>query len=111
MLAPFFGESEEPRSYYSGVIWTYLNSPPEGIPQRSRKEQLLSEWLAAGRIGPLDSSQSRQKIALLTSTNAADKNLHLDSLAERGAMLADVRDRVSSINRGLRDLMQGLRPK
>jgi hypothetical protein len=112
MLAPFFSESEKPPSYYSGVTWTYLNSARTGgIPQRSIKEQLLAEWLAAGRIGPLDSRRSRQKITLLTNTNAADKNLHLDSLSERGAMLADVRDRVSSMKSALGDLMQGLRAK
>ena len=112
MLAPFFSESEGLHSYYPGDIWTYLNSaPPEGTPQGSRRAQLLAEWLAAGRISPLDSPEAKQKIALLTSTDAADRNLHLDSLSERGAMLADVRDRVSLMNHDLRDLMQGLRPK
>jgi hypothetical protein len=71
---------------------------------------LLAEWQAAGRIGPIDSPQSKQKIALLTSTNGADENLHLDMLSERGAMLADVRDRVSLMKQDLSDLMQGLRP-
>ena len=102
MLAPFFGESEGLLSYYPDYIWTYLNSaPPGGTPQGSRKERLLEEWLAAGRIGPLDSPESKQKIALLTNTNGADTNLHLDLLSERGALLADVRDRVSLMNRDL----------
>lgn len=112
MLAPFFSESEGLHSYYPDDVWTYLNSaPPGGASQGSRTEQLVAEWLAAGRISPLDSPQAKQKIALLTSTNAADRNLHLDSLSERGAMLADVRDRVSLMNHDLRDLLQGLRPK
>jgi hypothetical protein len=111
MLGPFFSESDVSHSY-SDIIWTYLKSvPPGAMPQRSRKEQLLAEWQAAGRMGPLDSPQSTKKIALLTTSNAADKNLHLDTLSERGAMLADVRERVSLMHRDLRDLMQGLRPK
>ena len=111
MLAPFFIESGGTHSDYPDDIWTYLNSAfPGGTLESSRKEQLLAEWLAAGRISLDSTHKSKQKIALLTSTNAADKNLHLDSLGERGAMLADVRNRVSLMNRDLRELMQGLRP-
>jgi hypothetical protein len=110
MLAPFFIESEGTHSDYPDDIWTYLNSvPPGGTLEGSRKEQLLAEWLSAGRISLANTPKSKQKIALLTSTNAADKKLHLDSLGERGAMLADVRNRVSLMNRDLRELMQGLR--
>jgi len=112
MLAPFFSDSEGLLSYYPSDVWTYLNSaPPGGTTQGSRREQLLAEWLAAGRIAPLDSPESKEKIPLLTSTNGADRNLHLDLLSERGAMLADVRDRVSLMKHDLRDLLKGLRPK
>jgi hypothetical protein len=108
MLAPFLSESEP--TDYPADVWTYLNTvPPGGTLQGSRKEQLLAEWVAAGRISPINTPQSKKKIALLTSTNGADKNLHLDSLSERGAMLADVRNRVSLMNHDLRELMQGLR--
>ena len=110
MLAPFFIESEGTHGDYPDDIWTYLNSaPPGGTFQSSRKEQLLAEWLAAGRIRPINTPKSKQKIELLTSTNAADRNLHLDSLGERGAMLADVRNCVSLMNLDLRELMHGLR--
>jgi hypothetical protein len=69
----------------------------------------LAEWLAAGRVGPLDSSQAKPKIALLVETNAAEKKLKLDLLSERGAMLADVRDEVSLMKRDLRDLVREIR--
>ena len=111
MLAPFFIESEGTHSDYPDDIWIYLNSaPPGGTLDGSRKEQLLAEWMAAGRISRINTPQLKKKIALLTSTNATDRNLHLDSLGERGAMLADVRNLVSLMNHDLRELMQGLRP-
>lgn len=111
MLAPFFIESDGTHGDYPDDIWTYLNSAsPGGTFEGSRKEQLLAEWLAAGRISFINTPKAKQKIALLTSTNAADRHLHLDSLGERGAMLADVRNRVSLMNHDLRELMQVLRP-
>jgi len=111
MLVPFFGESQEPHNHYPDDIWAYLKSVPPGAPsQASRRELLVAEWLGAGRFGPPGSPQSRRKMALLTSTNAADKNLRLDVLSERAAMLADVRDSVSLMKRDLRDLIRGLRP-
>ena len=69
---------------------------------------MLAEWIAAGRMGPLDLPHSKQKIALLTSTNAADKRLDMTLLNERGAMLADARDEVAQRKRDLADLLRGL---
>ena len=78
--------------------------------RRGHREQMLAGWVAEGRFGVPDSPQSKRKILLLTSTNAADKNLKTELLNERAAMLAEVRNRVSLMKRDLRDLMQGLRP-
>jgi hypothetical protein len=110
MLAVFFSQPEEQHSHYPEDVLTYLNSVPpgEGSPA-SRKEQLLAKWIAAGRMGPLDSPQSKQRIALLTSTNAADKRLDMALLNERGALLADVRDEVAQMKHDLADLLRGLR--
>jgi hypothetical protein len=111
MLAAFLGQPGEPRSHYPEDVWAYVNSsaPPGQDSQASRKEQVVAEWIAAGRMGPLDSPQSKQKIALLTSTNAADKRLDLALLNERGAMLADVRDEVAQMKHDLADLLRGVR--
>lgn len=112
MLAPILGETEPLGSYYPDVIWTYLNSvPSEGKVRSSRKNQLLEEWLAANRIASSHAPQSKQKIALLISTDAADKNIHLDTLSERMAMLADVRDRVALMKADLSNILQSLRIK
>jgi hypothetical protein len=95
MLAPFFSEPQE-QSAYPADTWAYLNSAQKGAAsQASRRKRLLAEWLGAGRFPPLDSPQSKPKIALLTSTDAADKKLNMDLLSERAAMLADVRDEVA----------------
>ena len=111
MLAAFLGQPEEQHSHYPDDIWAYLNSVPSGADfQTSRKEQMLAGWAAANRIGPPDSSQWKRRIALLTSTNAADKNLDVELMNERAAMLADVGDQVSLMKRDLADLLRGLRP-
>ena len=71
---------------------------------------MLAGWAAAGRIGQPDSSQSRRRIALLTSTNAADKNLDIELMNERAAMLADVVNQVSLMKHDLAELLRGLEP-
>jgi hypothetical protein len=109
MLAAFLGQPEEQHSHYPGDIWAYLNSIPSGEVS-SRKEQMLAAWLAAGRIGAPESPRWKRRIALLTSTNAADKGLDIELLNERAAMLADVGDQVSLIKHDLADLLRGLRP-
>jgi hypothetical protein len=111
MLAAFLGQPEEQHSHYPDEIWAYLNSvPPEAVSQASRKEQMLAGWVAAGRIGPPDSLQWKRRIALLTSTNAADKDLNIELMNERAAMLANVGDQVLSMKHDLADLLRGLRP-
>ena len=111
MLAAFLGQPEEQHSHYPDDIWAYLNSVPSGADsQASRKEQMVAGWVAAGRIGPPDSPQWKRRIALLTSTNAADKDLNIELMNERAAMLADVADQVSLMKRDLADLLRGLRP-
>jgi len=110
MLAAFLSQPEERHSHYPDAILAYLNSVPpgEGSPA-SRKEQVVAEWIADHRVGPLDLPQSKQRIALLTSTNAADKRLDMALLNERGAMLADARDEVAEMKHDLADLLRGLK--
>jgi septum formation topological specificity factor MinE len=59
-------------------------------------------------MGPLDLPKSKQRIALLTSTNAADKRLDMALLNERGALLADARDEVAQMRHDLADLLRAL---
>lgn len=109
MLAPFFSEPQE-HSDYPADTWAYLNSAPEGAAsQASRREHMLAEWRRAGRFPPLDSPQSKPKIALLTGTDASDKKLNMDLLSERAAMLADVRGEVSAMKRVLAEILSKVR--
>ena len=111
MLAAYLGHPEEQHSHYPEDIWAYLTSVPPGVAsQASRTEQMLAGWVAAGRIGPRDSPQWKRKIALLTSTNAADKDLNIELMNERAAMLADVADQVLLMKHDLADLLRALRP-
>jgi hypothetical protein len=61
-------------------------------------------------MGPPDSPQWKRRIALPTSTNAADKDLNIELMNERAAMLADVGDQVLLMKHDLADLLRGLRP-
>jgi hypothetical protein len=109
MLAPFFSEPHE-EGVYPADVWGYLNSTPDGAASLpSRKEQLLAQWLSAGRFPPLESSDFNSKIGLLTSTDATDKKLSMDLLSERAAMLADVRDEVSEMKRLLVEILSAIR--
>jgi hypothetical protein len=110
MLAAVLGQPEEEHSHYPADIWAYLNSVPSGATS-SRREQLLAGWAAAGRIGPQGSSQSKRRIALLTTTDAANKDLNIELMNERAAMLADVVDQVSLMKHDLADLLRGLRSR
>ncbi len=112
MLAAFLGQPEEQHSHYPDDIWAYLNSvPPGAASQATRREQMLAGWVAAGRIASPDSPQWKRRVALLTSTNAADKDLNIELMNERAAMLADVEDQVLLMKHDLADLLRGLRPK
>jgi hypothetical protein len=110
MLAAFFGRPEEQHSYYPEDVWSYLSNVPLGEgTQASRKQQLLDSWREAHRLDVLNSPQSKQRIALLTSTNAADKKLTIDVLNQRSAMLADVADEVVQMKEDLAEILRGLR--
>jgi len=61
------------------------------------------------RSPPVESPQSKPKVALLTGTDAADKKLNMDLLSERAAMLADVRDEASAMKRVLAEILSAVR--
>jgi hypothetical protein len=110
MLAAFFHQPEEQHSHYPEDVWAYLSSVPPGEgTQASRKQLLLDSWGEAHRLGVLNSPQSKQRIALFTSTNAADKKLSIDVLTERAAMLDDVADEVVQMKEDLAEILRGLR--
>jgi hypothetical protein len=107
MLAPLFSE---PNGDYPAMIWAYLNSPAPRRGFASKQRGAIVGATAASRaLPPLDSPQAKPKIALLKGTDEANKRLDTELLAERAAMLADVRDAVSLMKRDLGDLLRGIR--
>jgi hypothetical protein len=110
MLAPLFGRESEISSIYPQDVWTYLNTVPPANPRVKVpwKEQLIDEWVNAGRIGPPTAPTSQAKINRLTSGIANRKRLSIGDLNDRKAMLSDVRSRVSLMNRDLRDLTRAV---
>jgi hypothetical protein len=106
MLAQFFDRPALPNSQYPATIWIFLNeaSPtePAGL---TRKEQLLQTWVEVKRINSLASTE---KIDRLTSQPSESLTLSIDDFEDRGAMLRDVRARISYLKRDLGTLLASL---
>jgi hypothetical protein len=106
MLAEFFDRPTLPNSQYPATIWIFLNeASPSGPAGLTRKEQLLQTWVQVKRI---DSLASKDKIDRLTSQPSEALNLTIDDFEDRGAMLQDVRARISYLKRDLGTLLASL---
>ncbi len=112
MLAKFFDRPAEFHSEYPEEIWTYLNAiAPSETSDETRRAQLLKQWTATGRIDEKTSPKSTKKLVLLTSGVSQQRKLSLDVLADRAAMLNDVRAKISLMKRDLSKLMLALRTR
>ena len=106
MLAEFFDRPTLPNSQYPGTIWIFLNEPsPTGQEGITRKQELLQTWVQVKRI---DSLSSTEKIDHLTSQPSESLKLSIDDFEDRGAMLQDVRARISYLKRDLGALLTSL---
>jgi hypothetical protein len=106
MLAEFFDRPTLPNSQYPATIWIFLNETgPSGPAGLTRKEQLLQTWVQVKRI---DSLSSTDKIDRLTSQPSENLHLTIDDFEDRGAMLQDVRARISYLKRDLGALLTSL---
>ena len=106
MLAEFFDRPTLPNSQYPATIWIFLNeTSPVGPAGVTRKEQLLQSWVQVRRI---DSLSSTDKINRLTSQPSENLHLTIDDFEDRGAMLQDVRARISYLKRDLGALLTSL---
>ena len=106
MLAEFFDRPTLPNSQYPSTIWIFLNeTSPTGPAGLTRKEQLLQTWVQVKRI---DSLSSTDKIDRLTSQPSENLRLTIDDFEDRGAMLQDVRARISYLKRDLGALLTSL---
>jgi hypothetical protein len=106
MLAEFFDRATLPNSQYPETIWIFINeTSPTGPAGLTRKEQLLQTWVQVKRI---DSLSSTEKIDRLTSQPSENLRLSIDDFEDRGAMLQDVRARISYLKRDLGALLTSL---
>jgi hypothetical protein len=106
MLAEFFDRPTLPNSKYPETIWTFLNEhSPNGPDGLTRKQELLQTWVQVKRI---DSLSSTEKIDHLTSQPSENLKLSIDDFEDRGAMLQDVRARISYLKRDLGALLASL---
>ena len=106
MLAELFDRPTLPNSRYPETVWIFLNEPvPSMHTGITRKEELLQTWVQVKRI---DSLSSKEKIAHLTSQPSESLKLSIDDFEDRGAMLQDVRARISYLKRDLGALLASL---
>jgi hypothetical protein len=106
MLAEFFDRPTLPNSRYPATVWIFLNEPsPTGQAGITRKGELLQTWVQVDRI---DSLSSKEKIDHLTSQPSESLKLSIDDFEDRGAMLQDVRARISYLKRDLGELLASL---
>jgi hypothetical protein len=106
MLAEFFDRPTLSNSQYPATIWIFLNEASPSDPGGpTRKEQLLQTWVQVKRI---DSLASKDKIDRLTSQPSDTLKLTIDDFEDRGAMLQDVRARISYLKRDLGTLLASL---
>jgi hypothetical protein len=106
MLAEFFDRPILPNSQYPETVWIFLNEPsPSGQAGVTRKQEMLQTWVQVRRI---DSLSSTEKIDHLTSQPSENLKLSIDDFEDRGAMLQDVRARISYLKRDLGVLLASL---
>jgi hypothetical protein len=111
MLAVFFDRKPEFHSDYPTEVWTYLNAVrPLDPGAGTRRAQLTEEWKQSGRIDKTDTPKGQDKIASLTSSISQKRGLSIDQIADREAMLADVKAEASLMKRDLSRLVLALRP-
>jgi hypothetical protein len=113
MLARFFGRqpdaTEAIPSVYPEEVWSYLNSAPSSQPNiATRREQLIAKWRSEGRINPDGSPKGERRIKVMSSNISQLRQLSINDLNDRVAMLLDVRARVSLIKRGLSEIVRAL---
>ena len=112
MLAKLFDRETAFHSDYPEEVWTYLNAvPPTGTGTQTRRERLVKQWADFGRLDQAETPKGRHKIELLISSISQQRQLTIDQLSDRAAMLADVRAQVSLMKRDLSKLMLALRTR
>jgi hypothetical protein len=106
MLAQLFDRPTLPNSQYPATVWIFLKeASPTGQVGLTRKQHLLQTWVQVKRI---DSLSSTEKINRLTSQPSESMKLSIDDFEDRGAMLQDVRARISYLKRDLGALLAQL---
>jgi hypothetical protein len=98
---------------YPPPVLQYLRSiPVSGDSKRgTRLEQLMEEWVRAGRLDASDPVKRQQKITVLSTSMDTKVKISIDDLTDRIAMLTDVSGRVSLMKRDLAVLMRSYMDK
>jgi hypothetical protein len=108
MLAMLFDRPAVPDSQYAPMILSFIDEIAPTDPGLTRKQRLISTWIALKRIDPPESAAGKDKINHVTSRPSERIKLTIDDLEDRIAMLQDVRAKLSFLKRDLALLLSSL---
>ncbi|HZS47675.1 MAG TPA: hypothetical protein VFC63_21580 [Blastocatellia bacterium] len=110
MLAKMFDRKAEFHSEYPDEVWVYLSDiPPSASDKQTRRQELIQRWIDRGHIEKPGTKKYEKKIDQMTSGASNKQKLSLDALADRAAMLSDVRTQISLMKRDMSKLMLAIR--
>jgi hypothetical protein len=111
MLAMIFGFTPNEENTFPESVWNYLNESESPGSNRTRKEALIRTWVELGRIPPLSQPAGKREVALIAGNVKETHDLTISILADRSAMLSDLRAEVAKMNKSLLRLMLALSPE
>jgi hypothetical protein len=107
MLAEMFNRPPLSSSEYPPVIWQYLNAPNQRLPSdMTPREALFQQWVASGRLTSSNPAQTGPLVNSLTSSGVNGIPLGIGIIADRVAMLADLRAQVAEMDVDLSRLIR-----
>ncbi|MBV8553718.1 MAG: hypothetical protein JOY54_20660 [Acidobacteriaceae bacterium] len=109
MLAKLFNRPADTNSEYPPAVWEFITSVAPTDPDKiTRQERLIRTWVQVKRIDSPDTPSGKVKIEHVTSRPSDNYKLTIDDLEDRGAMLQDLRAKLSLMKRDLGLLLQAL---
>jgi hypothetical protein len=100
MLAPLFGREATLHSRFADWMWQYLDTPMPGASDSIRR-QLVEKWTREGRVAKGDALEAERRIKLLCDPLRGARSVDAEILDSRADMLADLRERLASLNEDL----------
>ncbi len=108
MLAPIFDYSTIPEMRFPKSVWNYLNAhPTRGITDSCRREQLIERWSKDRYLRVFEEKDCKTRLDSITGIS--QKNLTIQLVSDRLAMLRQLSAVVATMNRPLLEIVMVVR--